>query len=303
MESFMKTIKNNIFIKIYILAFCHMQIMHADTMTVLNSTSQKITINFETEFKEYKIEAIPSENLYHAENLDNQSNQYDNPLAHINYDHSQIKKIIIHRTNTSMPQIIYYNGEHTSNDHNNIVGLYGAYVSHASAIKVSQDSVIINDLSYNINDTSSFAIKCKSIKKVLNNGLQDTIQKEVDDLSESIRLIEQSDMAMNYSFQATVIKSDLDTLINQIKVMKEIQQYSTQLDYLIESVGSDNVDVAKKLLNNMVIALEVLDTSNTQNKKNINNITTKMASLRTKINSIEQKMQLKRIPMMVEQQN
>ena len=85
------------------------QMAHADTMSIMNLTSQQATVTLDTAAKSFTMQANPNENLYVQQNLDNQTNQYDNPLTTLNYDHGQIKKITINRVQSDMPQIIYYN--------------------------------------------------------------------------------------------------------------------------------------------------------------------------------------------------
>lgn len=291
-------------IKTYLTVIFCVQALHADTMTVINLTSLQATISFDTSLKSYSLSVNPSENLYIQENnLDNQVNQYDNPAPQITYDHSQIKKVTINRMQSDMPQIIYYNKEITSDGRGNSTGLYGTLASRAGVIQIYQDSVSINNLLYNINDMSSFVIKTKKLKDLLSIEMEDLIKKEVDDLSQSIKAVEQSEKASEFSFQTTMIQSEINQIVDQLHIMHEIKDYNTQLDDLSKNLTFDTIDSTQSILNNMLIALNTLDQTNTKNKKNVDEIKIKMINLQKKILTTQQQLQLKNNPMLVEQMN
>ena len=229
-------------IKIYLTMIFCVQTLHADTMTCVNLTSLQATISFDTALKSYSLSVNPSENLYIQSSMDNQVNQYDNPAPQITYDHSQIKKVTINRMQSDMPQIIYYNKEITSDGRGNSTGLYGTFASRAAVIQIYQDSVSVNNLLYNINDMSSFVIKSQKLKDLIANEMEDLVKKEIDDLSQSIKVIEQSEKASEFSFQTTMIQSELNQIIDQLNIMHEIKDYNTQLDDLSKKLSFDTID-------------------------------------------------------------
>ena len=290
-------------IKIYLTMIFCVQTLHADTMTCVNLTSLQATISFDTALKSYSLSVNPSENLYIQSSMDNQVNQYDNPAPQITYDHSQIKKVTINRMQSDMPQIIYYNKEITSDGRGNSTGLYGTFASRAAVIQIYQDSVSVNNLLYNINDMSSFVIKSQKLKDLIANEMEDLVKKEIDDLSQSIKVIEQSEKASEFSFQTTMIQSELNQIIDQLNIMHEIKDYNTQLDDLSKKLSFDTIDSTQSTLNNMLIALNTLDQTNAKNKKNVDELKIKMINLQKKILTTQQQLQLKNNPMLVEQMN
>lgn len=291
-------------IKIYIIMIFHVQLLHADKMTVVNLTSLQATINFDTTLKNYSLLVNPSENLYIQENnLDNQVNQYDNPAPVIEYDHSQIKKITIQRMQSDMPQIIYYNNEVTSDGQGNSTGLYGIFASRGGFIKIYQDSVSINNLLYNINDMSSFMVKIQKLNDLLSIEIEDVIQKEIDDISQSIKIIQLSEKASDFSFQTTMITSELTQVINQLEVVRELKDYNIKLDDLSKSLNFDTLDSTQATLNKMLTALHTLDQTNAKNKKNADDIKIKMIKLQKQIMAMQKELELKTNPMIVQQMN
>jgi len=291
-------------VKIYlILIFC-MHALHGDKMTVVNLTSLQATINFDTKLKNYSLSVNPSENLYIQENnLDNQVNQYDNPAPVIEYNHSQIKKIIIQRMQSDMPQIIYYNNEVTSDGRGNSTGLYGTFASRGGFIQIYQDSVSINNLLYKINDMSSFIVKIQKLNDLLSIEMEDAIQKEIDNLLQSVKLIELSEKASDFSFQTTMITSEINQIIDQISIMHKFKDFDIQLNDLSKNLTFDTINSTQVTLNNMQTALSTLDQTNTKNKKNADDIKIKMIKLKKQIMAMQKELQLKNNPMLIEQMN
>jgi len=286
---------------ISLLYIFHVQITQADNMTIMNLTSQPATVTLNTASKSFTINANPNENLYVQQNLDTQTNiQYDNPLTTLSYDHGQIQKITVQRTVPDRPQIIYYNDEITLDSNNKAAGIYGTFVSRGGNLTISHDDITINNLTYNINDLNSLKIKALSLKNQLKiNKNIDKIQKEVNDLAQSLRLIELSDSASIVALQIIAIKSEFDALINTLKIIKQTKDYLNNLQSLEKNLTSDNVDETQNQINDMLMNLSTLDHTNLKNIANIDAIKSKIAQIQNKIISIKNKLDLNKRTMLI----
>ena len=268
-------------------AFCT-HIAYADTMSIMNLTSQQATVTLDTAVKSFTMQANPNENLYIQQNLDNQTNQYDNPLTTLTYDHGQIKKITINRAQSDMPQIVYYNDEITSDSSNKPTGIYGTFLSRGGNLQIVSDGIKVNGLTYNINDLNSFKIKCQSLKNKLSASSKiDDIQKDVNDLSQSLRMIELSDAASPLGLQVAVIKSELDNLVNKVQIVQQTKDYNKNLQNIEKSLTPQNVDEVQEKINNMMTGLSTLDQTDTQNLVDQNAIKEKMATLQKQVTAIK----------------
>ena len=264
------------------------QLTQADNMVIMNLTSQQVSVTLDAASKSFTMQTNPNENLYVQQNLDHQSNQYDNPLATLTYDHAQIKKITIHRSQSDMPQIIYYNDEITSDNQGKPSGIYGTFIARGGNLQIFQDEIKVNGLTYNSNDLNSFKIKCQSLKNQLSvNGKIDDIQKEVNDLSQSLRLIELSDAASAIGLQVAVIKSELDNLVNKIQVVHQTNEYHNNLENIAKNLTPENVNEVQEKINNMQSGLSTLDQTDTQNLVNPDAIKKEMAQLQTQVTLIK----------------
>lgn len=271
------------------------QNIDANTMSIMNSLSQQAVVTLNSATEKYSIAANPNENMYVQKNLDNATNQYDNPLPHLDYGQNQIRKVTIQRMQSDVPQIIYYNDEITSDKSNKPTGIYGTFASRSGFMQITQDNVTINNLTYNVNDLSSFKIRCLKLKnQLLSNKDIHSVEQETNDILQALRIIEQSDMAQNFSLQISLIKLELDDLVNKIQIIHEVKQYNNSLQDIQKKLTPNNVDEVETKLNSLTAGLQTLDASGIQSildvekiKKEITDIESQITSIKSNLNSTD----------------
>ena len=286
---------------IYMLSIAAQQI-HARTMNVMNFMSQQATITITTDLKNYSIQVNPSENNHLKENLDHASSQYDNQLSSLTYD-GAIKKINIQRMQSDTPQIIYYNDEVTTDKNNKPAGIYANILSGTGSMKIELDAVTINNKVYTIHDLQSFQVKCKKIREMLASKNKDLnqIEHETNDLVESLRLIEQSDESSKIGLQISVIRLEVDALVNRLQIMREFKEYNANLQGVEKILTPENVDQVEEKLNNMATALQSVDNNEFQGLIDVEKIKKNMVEFQSKIEAIKKQTQLTDRSMLVEQ--
>jgi len=278
------------------------QQIHARTMNVMNFMSQQATITITTDLKNYSIQVNPSENNHLKENLDHASSQYDNQLSSLTYD-GAIKKINIQRMQSDTPQIIYYNDEVTTDKNNKPAGIYANILSGTGSMKIELDAVTINNKVYTIHDLQSFQVKCKKIREMLASKNKDLnqIEHETNDLVESLRLIEQSDESSKIGLQISVIRLEVDALVNRLQIMREFKEYNANLQGVEKILTPENVDQVEEKLNNMATALQSVDNNEFQGLIDVEKIKKNMVEFQSKIEAIKKQTQLTDRSMLVEQ--
>jgi hypothetical protein len=147
-----------------------------------------------------------------------------------------------------MPQTIYYDNENTQTSNQNIGGIPDLNITGNGTINVSLDKVIINNVTYNLNDMSSYMTRCNQLKDALSPRNLTFIQKQVDDLSSTIKLVQASDMASQVGSQIAVIQGAVDALTNNIQIMTTLSNDLQMIQGLQSnlSIGNNNLDGLNK---------------------------------------------------------
>lgn len=273
-----------------IMIFCT-QYLESAKITIMNLMSNQATVSIDTQQKSYSVQVNPNENAYIKTNLDNASNQYDNSLTSISFDQSPIKKITIKRMQSDIQQIIYYNGEFTSDKNNKPSGIYDISLSGTGLMKIVQNSVTINNQTYNINDVNSFKLKCKKLSHMLSEKKDlSYIQQETNDLAQSLRLFESSDLALSLSLKITVIRSELDNVVNKLQIIGQLKEYNNSLVAITKTLTDENIDSVENQLASMIAGLQSLDDSEILAMINIEKINKDIAELQSKILVIRNKL-------------
>lgn len=273
----MKIIKKYFFISLVIT-----QSLSASNVNVVNSTSGQISITIQTSSKSVTQAITPNENqtLYELQNT------VSEPTT-ISFDTSPIEKITITRTSTNMPQSIYYDNQ----DLNSSSGIGNLSRTGTGTMIITIDSTTINNTVYNLTDLSSFITLCERLTNNLSNTNIDQTQQKIDDLSKSLGVITASDMATQLETQTSVIKSNIDTLSNTIKIMKTLNDDIRIIQNDINNLSDQTLEQAQKDLQTIQANMQtvsqttlpaaaqdqkkVLDNSITQLENNIQQITSK----------------------------
>lgn len=281
----------------------HIQSISAGKITVTNLMSQQATVTVDTGKKVYSIQVNPSENLNVQKNLDNGVNQYDNPLSVVNFDNNGIRKITVKRMQSDLPQIIYYNDEVVTDKTNKPSGIYAINLSKSGTMKIDQDGVTLNGITYSLNDVSSFHAKCKKLKDMLTSKKPDfkMIEQGVNDLAQSLRLFESSDKAASLSLQLAVIRSEVDYIVNKLQIINQIKEYAQSLQSITQSVTATNVDAVASKLNNMIVGLQTVEQIQLPDTIDIKKIKKDVAALQDKIATIQHNTKATDRPMLVNQ--
>lgn len=274
--------------------------LQAARMSIMNMMSQQALVSIDTEQKSYSMQVNPSENLNLQENLDHANKQYDNPLPYIDFDQSPIKKISIKRMQSDIPQIIYYNDEVTTDKGTKPLGIYNINLSHIGSMKIVQDGITLNNQNYSIHDISSFKTKSQKLKDMLISKKDiHKVEHEINDLAESLRLFEGSDMAPSLSLQLAVIRSEVDYLVNKLQIIHQIKDYVSSLQDITKTVTADNVDAVESKLNNMIAGLQTLDQSNFSDSIDLEKIKKDVTILQSKISDVRKKIEMMNRPMLI----
>lgn len=247
---------------------------HIDTnnLKVTNLTSGQITVTLATAQKTVSLDIPANMNPI----LNDIAEPEPNPFV-IYYDASPIQKIMIKRLTTTMPQIIYYDNEQRGNPDlesldQNPGGLYNVSVTGHGNIEVRLDQVIINKFPYRIYDLSSYVVRCNVLKKSITPRNLDVIQKQIDDLMTSLKLVQNSDMASDVESQIFMVEAAIDTVVNDVKIMHSLNKNLKMVESLHENLThgtrmlldgennySDNsVKEAEQALQNLHSSLRIL---------------------------------------------
>lgn len=288
---------------IYLTLVINFEFVSAGKITVINLISQQATVTIDTEKKTYAMQVNPSENFNVQKRLDHEINEYDNPLSAINFDNSGIKKITVKRMQSDLPQIIYYNDEVATDKTNKPSGIYAINLSKSGMMKIDQDGVTLNGITYSMNDVSSLNAKCKKLKDMLTSKKPNfkLIEQGVNDLAQSLRLFESSDKAASLSLQLAVIRSEVDYLVNKLQIINQIKEYAQSLQSITQNLTATNVDAVASKLNNMIIGLQTVEQVQLPDTIDIKKIKKDVAALQDKIATIQHITKATDKPMLVNQ--
>lgn len=226
---------------------------------IINQSSDQISVTVETIAETMTESVLPHEN--HTVNTMNNSVL---KFTQLSYTNSPILKIIITRISTNLPQIIYYNKEVTVDQKQQPVGIYSVNLGKPGTLIVLQDSVIINDLSYELTDLKSLMMKCNQINSQISSTNLDDIQKQIEDLTASVNLIKNSDKESQIASQIIVMQSQIDMVQNNIKTMKILIDTTTTIQNLIHNLSDENKEQTKTTMENLLIGLDTIMQSHLQ---------------------------------------
>lgn len=248
---------------VLILSLCIFSIQKSFTSTnslkIINQSSDEISITLETMTQTVSQSALPNEN--HRVNTMNNSVLTSTSLT---YTISPITKIIITRISTNLPQIIYYNKEVTVDQKQQPTGIYSINLGKPGTIIVLQDSVTINDQSYNLTDLKSFMIKCNQLNSQITTTNLDLVEKQIGDITTSIKLIQDSDKNTEIGSQIIAIQAQVDLIKNNSKTMAVLINDMKTVQDLTLNLSDQNREQTKTTMESLLIGLNTMMQSHLQ---------------------------------------
>ena len=256
-------IMKNIYNKIFLIFFCTHQML-ANSINIINSTAGQATITVTTTSQSTTISAKPDENQFL-----NDINNPESTSTLLSYDNNSIDKITIIRLSTNMPQIIYYNNETSVDDSKNASGLYSLQVAGQGTLRIWQDHISLNNNLYNLLDISSIVTRCNLLKSSLTSENLEFIEKKIDDLNASIKLIQESDKALQLGGQIAITQTAIMILTNEVAIMKTLQTMIQNIQSLQDHLRDDNAAETDNQMQGIAIGLRTVETAQTlQNMQN-----------------------------------
>jgi hypothetical protein len=247
--------KKNIFL--FFVSMFHPCFLHANSIQIINSTAGQPTITATTTAQTVSISAQPDQNK-----IFNDIQNPDSSSTQLTYDNNPLDKITIIRLSTSMPQIIYYNNEVSVDSSKNPSGLYDLNSSGKGTMQIWQDTISINNTQYQLLDISSIITRCNLLKSSMHPDNIETIQKQIQDLQNSIKLIEESDKAVQLGGQIAVTKTALMIVINEIEIIKTLHNMVQKIQDLQDHLSDDNTSETDNQLQGIAIGLRTIETAN-----------------------------------------
>ena len=262
--------------------FClHQLYASTNDMTIINQSSDQITVTVQTNLQTVSQSALPNEN--HVVNTMNNSVLTSTSLS---YTTSPMIKIVINRLSTTLPQIIYYNHEVTVDSKQRPTGIYSINLGKPAVMKVLQDSVIINNQTYNLTDLKSFIIKCNQLNNQLLPTNTDLIQQQLDDIATSLQSMQESDKQNDIGSQMIAVQSQIDLVKNNIKTMVTLHNDMKTVQDLLDNLSTQNLDQTKSTTINIETGLHTIMQSNLQGA-----IYAQAQALQNNINKLKQALQ------------
>lgn len=236
--------------------FFFMHQLSANNLTIVNSTAGQISVTVKTTQQSVTESAKPNENQFL-----NDINNPESTSTQLSYDNNPLDKIIIVRLSTSMPQIIYYNHETSVDDNKNPSGLFKLNTSGQGTLQVWQDKISMNNAFYQLLDISSIITRCNLLKSSLTTENLDAIQKEIDDLNESIKLIKESDKGPQLGGQIAITQTAIMILKNEVEIMKTLNTMVQSIQNLQDHLADDNATETDNQLQGIAIGLRTVETA------------------------------------------
>jgi hypothetical protein len=249
----MKTLYQTIF---FIVFFMHQ--LPANNLTIVNSTAGQVSVTVKTTQQSVTESAKPDENQFL-----NDINNPESTSTQLSYDNNPLDKIIIVRVSTNIPQIIYYNQETSVDDNKNPSGLFKLNISGQGTLRVWQDKISINNAFYQLLDISSIITRCNLLKSSLTTENLDAIQKEIDDLNESIKLIQESDKGSQLGGQIAITQTAIMILKNEVQIIKTLNTMVQTVQNLQDHLADDNATETDNQLQGIAIGLRTVETAQT----------------------------------------
>lgn len=222
---------------------------------IINTTSGQATITLKTATDTINQTILPDENHFI-----NDINNAQATFTTITFPASFIEKIMVTRIGTTMPEIIYYNNEVTVDQNNNPSGIYNINMSQQGTIRIDQDTLTINSLTYHLTDIHSFVEKCTYLKTILSPTNIDMVQQQIDDVKSSLALIKDSDKATDLSVQIMIIESHIDNVTHNIQIMKTLNESLRKIQDLENHLSDDVSNQTEQALQGLQIGLQTLST-------------------------------------------
>ncbi len=245
----------NIYKNIVCILICTHQ-LYTNNITIINSTAGQATITITTDHQSITSIAQPDENQFL-----NDINNPESTSTIVSYDNYPIEKISIKRISTTMPQIIYDNHETTMNDVNKPAGLFDLNTTSQGIIRIWQDTISINQYMYSILDISSIIKRVSFLRQNLNFDNLDSVQKKIDDVRQSLELIENSDKSIELSGQIMITKQACMMVSGEIEIMKNLQTMTTHLQDLQDHLADDNLVETDNRIQGIAIGLQTMQTA------------------------------------------
>ncbi|MBP6869854.1 hypothetical protein KBC04_03165 [Candidatus Babeliales bacterium] len=230
-----------------------------NTITIINQSSDQISVTLKTALQNVTQSALPNENR--TVNTMSNSMLTSTPIS---YTNSPIIKITIQRLSTDLPQIIYYNGEITVDQKQQPVGIYSVNLGKKATMTILQDTVIINDQPYSLTDLKSFMIKCTQLNNQISTTNLDIMQQQIEDVAASIKSMQSSDRNTEIATQIIVIQSQIDLVKNNIKIMGVLTQNLQTIQNLQNNLSAQNADITQKNLMSLQVGLHTIMESHLQ---------------------------------------
>ena len=228
----------------------------ANSINIVNSSSGQATISIVTTQQIVTVSAKPDENHFL-----NDINNPERTFTQLSYNNNPLDKIIIHRTSTSMPQIIYYNQEKTTDSHNQPSGLYSLSITGNGVIQILENEIQINNQKYNLLDISSIQNRYNMIKN--NNLSQENFEKKIKDLDNTLELIAQSDKSSQLQVQIDVIKNEIHpSSINVQNAMQALKDMIKKIQNLQDHLADENALETDNQIQGIAIGLQTLEAGN-----------------------------------------
>lgn len=267
----------------------------ANTLEITNLTSSQLTIHLQTTSGKQVDSTIPA-------NINPILNDIREPDPHptiIEFDNNPVEKLVISRFATTLPQIIYYDNQNSSDDQQAIAGMKKLSMSTSNnKMIVWPDYVEINNIAYTLQNLDSYTTRANKLKNNLSKDNLDVVQKELDDLAESIKLVKASDKASQMSMQTMALEALVDTIASAIKITKNINENIKTVQDLQSNLalGNNNVTGTNKpykpaddSIERAIQTLRILEESlKVLNQANITGVAAQQATvLRNAMNSLQ----------------
>ena len=292
---------SNIYKNIVCMLLCMHQ-LYANNITIVNSTAGQVTITITTDHQSITSIAQPNENQFL-----NDINNPESTSTFVSYDNYPIEKISIKRISTTMPQIIYDNHETTTNNTSQPAGLFDLNTTGTGIIRVWQDTISINQYIYSILDISSIIKRVSFVRQNLTFDNFESVQKQIDDVRQSLELIDNSDKSIELNGQILITKQACMIVSGEIEIMKNLQTMTTHLQDLRDHLADDNVVETDNRIQGIAIGLQTMQTAhelqNTQSGLETFNqslhlssqlIQNKINALKVMLHSLQNALQMKK---------
>jgi hypothetical protein len=245
----------------------------ANSIEVTNLTGGQISVTIQTSAEE--VSQVAPANL---NPLLNDINEPDPHPITISFANNPIQKIVITRFTPNMPQTIYYDDQNTEDAQQVPGGIHSLNITRKGKMIIWQEYVEINSVTYPMTDLQSYITRCSKLQANLSSTNLDSIQKQLDDLTSTVKTVRESDMGPQLSIQITTIQTIIDAISNNIKTMKTLNDNLQTVQNLQGNLAlgnnnltatnkpyqpaDDSIERAQQKLNALKIGLQTLMQSN-----------------------------------------